>query len=195
LKISSVETERLTRVFVCVSLPGRAADEVERFTGKLARFPGFRRVRREQFHITLKFLGGAAPEQIQRLDTNLSRIGGLRPFEVTLSGAGAFPDMARASVLWLGVSAGGEKLLKLASSVERASAASGFGTERREFHPHLTIARARGGRASGGPPDELASVLAEAPSLSWTCASFTLMRSVLASGGAVYRPLGDYSFA
>ena len=191
--ISPQNDEPLTRAFVCVSLPEDVSEEVVRFIAKLGRFSGFKWLRREQLHITLKFLGNVTREQIFRLDTNLSRIGGLRPFEVTLSGAGAFPDMAKVSVLWIGVSVGGDRLSKLASSVDKASAASGCGAERREFHPHLTIARARG--ASRDTPDELAEALAGAPALSWTCPGFTLMRSVLSAGGVAYTPLGDYPLA
>jgi 2'-5' RNA ligase len=191
----SQNTGQLVRAFVCVSLPDDAADEAERFIGKLEKFSGFKWTRRGQLHITLKFLGGVTPERITGVDTNLSRIGGVRPFEVTLSGAGAFPDMERASVLWIGVSGGGEKLAKLASLVDRATVAAGCEPERRGFHPHLTIARCRGGRPRGEPPGELAEALAGTPSLSWTCAGFTLLRSVFAPGGVVYTPLGDYPLA
>jgi 2'-5' RNA ligase len=193
LRISPQSNEPLTRAFVCAPLPEDVSEDAGRFIGTLGRFSGFKWARRGQLHITLKFLGDVTPGQILSLDTNLSRIGGLRPFEVTLSGAGAFPDMAKASVLWIGVSSGGEHLSKLASSVDRAAAASGCGAARREFHPHLTIARAR--RASGGMPGELAEALAAAPTLSWTCASFTLTRSVLSASGAAYAPLGDYPLA
>jgi 2'-5' RNA ligase len=195
LRISPQNNEPLTRAFVRVALPEDVSEEAGRFIGKLGKFSGFKWVGRGQLHITLKFLGDMTPGQILSLDTNLSRIGGLRPFEVILSGAGAFPDMAKASVLWLGVSGGGEHLSKLASSVDRAAAASGCGAEHREFHPHLTIARARGGRVPGGMPGELAEALAAAPTLSWVCASFTLMRSVLSVSGAAYTPLGDYPLA
>jgi 2'-5' RNA ligase len=195
LEASPQKNNTLVRAFVCVSLPEDASGEIERFIRKLENFSGFRWARREQLHITLKFLGDITPEQMLGLDTNLSRIGGVRPFDVALSGAGAFPDMAGASVLWLGISGGGERLSKLASFVDKAAAAVGCEPERRGFHPHLTIARARDRRAPGGLPDLLASALAKAPSPSWTCASFTLMRSVLAPGGAVYTPLGKYPLA
>jgi 2'-5' RNA ligase len=184
--------EPLVRVFVCVSPPEDVAGKIGRFIEKLGRFSGFKWVGREQLHITLKFLGEVTPERVVGLDTNLSKIGGLRPFDVTFSEVGAFPEMARASVLWLGVSDGGEKLSKLASSVDRASVASGCEAERRKFHPHLTIGRARRGNSSGGLPGGLFEALSGAPVVSWTCAGFTLMRSVLSAGGPEYTPVGNY---
>jgi 2'-5' RNA ligase len=192
LKTSPQEKSVLSRVFVCVTPPEDVAGEAERFIEKLGMFQGFRWAKRGQLHVTLKFLGEVTPERVVGVDTNLSRIGGLRPFGVTLSGFGAFPGLGKASVLWIGVSRGGEKLTKLASLVGRAASASGCEVERQKFHPHMTIARARGGTPPGALSDELREVLSRMPPLSWTCANFTLMRSVLLPDGAAYSPIGNY---
>jgi 2'-5' RNA ligase len=179
-----------TRIFVCLPLD-RAADEIEKFLEPLRGFRNYRWAAREQLHITLKFIGDASAEQITRLDSNLSRVGGTRPFTFDLSAAGFLPNAGRARTIWLGIRDGSGQLEKLAASVDRAAAASGFEGERRAFHPHVTLARARGGTERPTPPALLES-LEKAPSLTETCDSFILMKSVLAPAGAVYSPLARY---
>jgi 2'-5' RNA ligase len=155
----------------------------------LKNFPGFRWVGRESFHITLKFLGEIAPERVTELDTNQSRIGGIRPFVIRLSRVGAFPNMSSPKTLWMGVGEGSKALAKLAESVDAAAVASGIKAEKREFHPHITLARAK---TSMGLPEELARALERAPSLSWLCGGFTLMKSELTPGGAIYAPVSEF---
>jgi 2'-5' RNA ligase len=176
------------RIFVCLPLD-HAADEIEKLLEPLRAFRDYRWVTRAQLHITLKFIGDAAAEQITRLDSNLSRVGGTRPFTFNLSAAGFFPNAGRARTIWLGVRDGSARLEKLAASVDRAAVAAGFEKERRAFHPHVTLARARGERPT---PPVLLESLEKAPSLTETCDRFILMKSVLSQAGAVYSPLALY---
>ena len=191
-----MKTGRAVRAFVCVCISEDAKEKIASFVAGLRKFTGFRWVAGDNLHITLKFLGETEPERITRLDTNLSRIGGIRPFKVTLSGVGAFPDMTSPRALWIGVGEGSEGMSKLASSVERAAVASGFDKERRAFHPHLTLARARTDSRDRGRvhmPDELREMLKSCPLPTWTCDSFTLMRSELSPGGPTYTPIVGFS--
>ena len=184
------QTDPKTRIFVCLPLD-RVADEIEKFLEPLRVFRDYKWVARAQLHITLKFIGDAAPERITRLDSNLSRVGGTRPFNFNISSAGFFPNAERAGTIWLGIGAGSDRIEKLAASVGRAAVASGCEKERRDFHPHVTLARARGG--TGRPmPAELLASLEKAPSLTETCGRFILMKSVISPAGAVYSPLAQY---
>ena len=45
------------RAFVAVRVQGKIADELENFLAELRPLANIKWVRREQFHITLKFLG------------------------------------------------------------------------------------------------------------------------------------------
>jgi len=186
-------TRSETRAFVCVTMPEEELGRLDAFVGGLRGFSGFKWVKKEQFHITLKFLGDVTPGQITALDTNFSRLGGVRPFDVSLGGLGAFPSAARPKTLWLGVGEGADSLSRLASFVGRASEASGCERERRKFHPHLTLARTRAESGETALSDELAEKFSHIPPISWTCGSFTLMRSTLDPAGAIYTPIGRYA--
>ena len=189
--------KRAVRTFVCVCMGEDGMNEIAGFIGELKKFTGFKWAARDTLHITLKFLGEIEPERVTRLDTNLSRIGGIRPFKVTLSGVGAFPNLSSPRVLWVGVAEGSEETSKLAASVDKAAVASGFEEERRAFHPHLTLARARTDSRARGlvrMPDELAEKLKSCPLPSWTCDGFMLMRSELSSSGPTYTPIAKFYF-
>jgi 2'-5' RNA ligase len=184
-------TDPKTRIFVCIPLDC-VADEIEKFIEPLRVFRDYRWVARAQLHITLKFIGDATAEQIMRFDSNLSRVGGIRPFTFNLSAVGFLPNAGRDRTIWLGARDGdvSGQLGKLAASVDKAAVASGFEGERRAFHPHVTLARVRGGECP--TPPEILEALGKAPSLAETCDGFMLMKSVLSPSGAVYSPLARY---
>ncbi|MDR1516029.1 MAG: RNA 2',3'-cyclic phosphodiesterase [Synergistaceae bacterium] len=184
--------EEVIRSFVCVCPTREAWDETAVFLNDLRRFEGFKWIAPEQIHITLRFLGDAAPSLVTKMDTALSGIGGMRRFRVSLAGAGAFPNLTRPKILWLGIDDGAPHLTRLASKLEQAARNSGFTADLRKFTPHLTIGRANQNGALSALSPELAGALREAPSPSWECASFVLMRSVLRPGGAIYTPIREY---
>ncbi|MDR1917238.1 MAG: RNA 2',3'-cyclic phosphodiesterase [Synergistaceae bacterium] len=177
------------RTFVCTIPDAASVSEIGEFIERIRGFREYKCVSLEQIHITLKFLGNTSLEQAQRLDTNLSRLGALRPFWVKIYHAGAFPNMSRPKSLWLGIRDGGDSLEKLASLVDKAAQKSGFAPERRRFKAHITVARAR---TEGELSEEMSNVLTCAPTPSWLVESFILMKSVLTPQGPVYTPLGEY---
>ncbi|MDR1943633.1 MAG: RNA 2',3'-cyclic phosphodiesterase [Synergistaceae bacterium] len=184
-----IKNEEYIRTFVCVCPTPESSLEISNFVVSLRRFDGFRWATPEQIHITLRFLGEAEPSLVQKMDTALSGIGGMRSFKIALGETGGFPNISCPKALWLGVSEGGAELAKLAAKVERAARLADFAPERRKFKAHLTIARARRDDAMS---DDLARELQRAPSPSWECSSFVLMKSDLTPEGAVYTPLREY---
>jgi len=100
-------------------------------------------VSRENLHITLKFLG-EIDERTK--DEVVRRLRGIRfkPFTLNFRGMGAFPDLRRVNVVWIGVEEGPSRpLTSLHRSIEEALAGLPFARE--ELSPHLTIFRVRSG--------------------------------------------------
>src|SRR5687768_14481435 len=117
----------------------RALDLVERLRPAAA---DFKWEKRENLHITLKFLGEVAPEQVDEVCRAITEAAADRaPFEFELFGAGVFPDLKRPSILWLGVREGSEQVEKLFRAIQRGATALGFPREDRKFSPHLTLGR------------------------------------------------------
>lgn len=105
----------------------------------------------ENYHITLKFLGNCDDDIARRIE---SAFGGLHvgsgEIAFTLRGLGTFPNIKRASVLWCGLETDREAVRAVYGEIQRFASAFGFEEERRNFVPHLTLARVRrGGKLSG----------------------------------------------
>ena len=169
----------MARAFVAVTLPGPVLDAVEAATAAF-ELPGARRTPREQWHLTLQFLGNhvdldATAAALERLDAPGGR--------TRLGGAGAFPKASRATVLWVGVREGVDYLSDLA---DRVADATGVPLEHRPYRPHLTIARQK------QPTDlrDIVAALDEAPfGDPWDVTEITLFESRLGSAGARHTPV------
>ena len=140
-------------------------------------------------HITLKFLGDVAEERVGPIAAALAAaVAEVRGFDLALGGCGAFPDLHRPRVFWLGI----EKhpaLELLANDVERALAPLGFTSELRPFAPHLTLGRAekRARPADFAGLDKLAARVEFADVMA--VESVDLMRSELGQAGPTYTVL------
>jgi len=99
---------------------------------------GGRTMSRDQWHLTLQFLGDDADvDAVVAAFDGFSVPGG----HVRLGGAGAFPNARRARVLWVGVVEGEDVLARLARGVADRLAPLGYEPDPKAFHPHVTIAR------------------------------------------------------
>jgi 2'-5' RNA ligase len=131
------------RLFVSVDLDG-LAEEVTAVQDPLSDASGLRFTEPEQAHVTLKFLGDTDPDHLDELTTQLQRAvddSNVDPFRVTFGGLGVFPSLDYISVVWLGVTEGGDQLTRLHEAVEQQTKALGFDPEDHEFTPHVTLAR------------------------------------------------------
>ena len=98
----------------------------------------------DQMHLTLKFLGNTDKSEIQKISDALSDIAdNFNSFKINFSEIGAFPNMNRPAVIWLGIDKGAGILKMLNEKIETALEKIGFRQENREFKPHLTLARIR----------------------------------------------------
>lgn len=99
----------------------------------------------ENIHITLKFLGDIEDHQVEEVSRVIRDIT-FKPFEFTVEGIGVFPNLKRPTTIWAGISSEVGELANLFNLVNGGLAKLGFEKDRRRFHPHLTIARVRGGQ-------------------------------------------------
>jgi 2'-5' RNA ligase len=128
----------VTRAFVAVRLPGAVLDSIAARVSDVS-IPR-RRTTREQWHLTLQFLGDDV--DVNAVIAALDGIDALRG-RARLGGAGAFPDAKRAHVLWLGLLEGTDVLARIATAVQKRTAALDHESDSRPFRPHLTLARFR----------------------------------------------------
>lgn len=139
------------RLFVALELDdearGRVAEDQARCRRALGAAAGaWRWVRSDRMHLTLAFVGRAdEPTAAAIIDAMRGELPAT-PFEVAFGGWGAFPPRGAPSVLWLGLLEGGQKVAALQMNVAERFERVGIPRESREYHPHLTLARARGAK-------------------------------------------------
>jgi 2'-5' RNA ligase len=186
------------RLFIAIEPPPPVLEAVRGAQNHLKRRvpDGVARwVRPEGVHLTLKFLGDVPLSQLDNLQTALtSATAGLRRFSLAVQGVGCFPNNERPRVVWLGLGGDLDALHALQARVEAAVAPLGYPTEKRPFHPHLTLARA-GRRASRGDLAALGELVERTTveaSAGWPVGALSLVRSQLEPGGAIYTQVHQF---
>lgn len=146
-------------------------------------------VRLDGLHLTIRFLGATPIERVPELaEACRQAAAAIRPFDVSIEGAGAFPSEARPRAIWLGIGAGADRLGDLAAEVDRRLAALGWEPSERPFRAHLTLARSDGVRAGPVVARALAAAIA-GQRLEFRASELILFESQTGSGRATYLPL------
>jgi 2'-5' RNA ligase len=150
---------------------------------------GWRFVRDDGLHITMRFLGEVDASRRDAVGTACLQATSIegRP-ELRLIGAAVVPSRRRPRILWLGVVDESQgRLAGLAGRLETALIRLGFPPEERPFSPHVTLARARRGTRVAIPPVEQVGDLG-----SFVADRLVLYRSELLPGGSVYHEEASY---
>lgn len=140
----------------------------------------------ENIHMTLKFLGEISIVLIEKVKEVLGQID-FEPFIMRIEGLGAFPNIRRPRVIWLGVSEGASRIVEIQRFLEDRLVRLGFRRERGEFIPHITIGRVRGGNY-----ERLRKRIVELRDLTigdFLVNSVRLKKSTLTSKGPIYETL------
>ena len=169
------------RMFVAVVPPEPAIEDLEEFLApRREAGPQLRWTVTEQWHLTLAFLAEVQPRHLDDLTERLTRAAARRtPFTVRLAGGGAFPNAARAKVLYAGVEADdAEELRRLAVGARAAANKAGAAADGGRFRAHLTLCRS-------GPPFEATKwlrILEAYRGPEWQASAITLIESHLGEG-------------
>jgi RNA 2',3'-cyclic 3'-phosphodiesterase len=132
-------------MFAAVLPPQDVLEELEEFLAPRREAAPLRWTRQESWHLTLAFMARVPDRSYDDLLERLTRAGRRRtPFTLSLAGGGAFPNVARAKVLYAGVEGEPdalEELHRLATGARAAANRAGAPAEGAAFRPHLTLAR------------------------------------------------------
>jgi 2'-5' RNA ligase len=180
------------RLFVAAEIPESIRRGLEALRRDLEEAPlPVRWVRAEAVHVTLKFLGEAAPERERPIQESLAIAAGSSvPFELEAAGLGTFPERGAPRVVWVGLRGDLDAAARLQQAVEEALEPLGFPRETRVFRPHLTLGRVKGpGR--GGWRARFETRAADAFGR-FRVGECVLFQSHLGPDGAVYEARGRF---
>jgi len=95
----------------------------------------------DSMHITLCFLGDTKPDDIPSIKDEIDKAVSLfPPLKLSFHGCGIFKNIRDPRVIWFGLEKN-ELLKDLKKSLDETIEPFGFIPEKREFRPHLTMAR------------------------------------------------------
>ncbi len=180
----------MTRIRSFVAVPV-SLKPVLKLAKSVKAIRGVKGIAPENLHLTLKFLGDVdteneVPDIIDRLEGVAKRHS---PFSIHFIGTGAFPDMSRARVAWIGIESpelialGEDVLSTLPYRIEEDAG--------RGFSPHLTIGRLKHPAAK----KELRRILQEHEDKDFGTMEvmvFYLMKSVLTPSGPIYSEVAEF---
>src|SRR5512139_1988884 len=135
----------MLRAFIAVEIPAEIQQKIHRETSNLRKGIDalVRWVPPQNMHLTLKFLGDVSPNSLEFLRQMLrNEAANIQCFDIHLAGLGAFPNLKRPRVLYIGIQAPAA-LDALVRGIEAASRRLGYEAEERPFSAHLTLGRVR----------------------------------------------------
>lgn len=175
------------RGFIAVDVKESAM--LNEFKQALASTPAkLKMVKNENIHLTLKFLGETPLTQLEDIETIMKKaVSSIKPHVVTLIGSGVFPNKDYIKVIWIGIKQA-KHLSTIASYLNENLTMLGFKKEKRDFSPHLTIARvknAKGKKEINSLIDQYTeTIFAEIP-----INNIKLKKSTLTPQGPIYETL------
>jgi len=176
------------RLFVALVPPAVVLDEIAAEINRLRQAaPDLRWSKRDQWHVTLAFLGEVEERRTPGLAERLGRAAHRHEaFELSFSGGGRFTH----SILWAGVGGDRDRLRALAGSAAAAARHAGVDLADRPYRPHLTLARSRArGHVDLRP---LVASVADFAGTTWTADAIHLIQSRLGAN-PTYETLNSWS--
>jgi len=142
--LSESEKRPEKRLFIAIDIPGHIKDNVYDYTKKLFKENDYiKLVSAPNIHITLKFLGNVNIYKIEKIKKAIKETADkFNSFKYEINGKiNAFPGPGNARVIFLEIGNGGEKISGIYNELEDNLERIKIRKEKREFSPHITIAR------------------------------------------------------
>ena len=180
------------RLFVAAPVPDEVRERLADCQERLRELPlPLRWTRPEGIHLTFFFLGETPEARVAAIGDAIAPVAtSAAPFRLEAHGVHPFPAHGRPRVLVFGLRGDLDTAARLKKELDGALQEIGFTPDDRPFRPHLTLARAREGRA-GDWKTPLARE-AEADGGGFEVRQLVLFESRLGPGGSQYRELQKF---
>jgi 2'-5' RNA ligase len=183
------------RLFVAIPLPPDVAASA--FEILPTSLPALRRVKAENLHLTLAFLGQTPDERLGDVTAAAKNsAAAVSAFTLAFDHAGRFPERGRPRVVWLGIAEGAASVLELGDGVYAGLRSRGLRFDDRPLAPHLTLARVIED-ASAAEAKTVGAAVADLAirSLGFEVREIAVVQSVLSPKGPRYTALATVPLA
>lgn len=186
------------RLFIGVKLPVLLKNNLFRQLVILKKEinTGLKWVKKDNYHITLKFLGEVKGEQIADIKKSMDIVAQRMVMApLLLKGSGAFPCLDYPKIFYLRVQKGQDYLMKIHHILEDELVKIGFKRENRPYTSHVTLARSR----RNADMKRLSQYIKRLMDKNFfaeemTLKKISLIKSELKANGPVYQDLYSASF-
>ena len=134
------------RAFLAIDPPAVVLENIQAMQNRFKKsIQGvIRWVRPEGIHLTLTFFGDISVQDVANIsEVIVKRTNAAPPFALEVRGLGAFPDVTRPRIIWLGITGQVGNLRSLQKDLEEEFFTLGFPKEDRPFRAHLTMGRVK----------------------------------------------------
>ena len=186
-------TQRI-RCFVAIEIPRSIQERFAQIQDTLKeQISRVSWVKPDNIHLTLKFIGEVHPNDVRTIEPAIKQVSQRHhPFALKIGGIGAFPNLKRPRVIWVGVKVGATEVSVLARAINLELNRCGYPLDEAAFHPHLTLARIKD-RIDLRPFVDMFRQYDEIDNASMTVNEIALIRSQLHPKGAIYTILKSYA--
>ncbi|MFA6235290.1 MAG: RNA 2',3'-cyclic phosphodiesterase [Bacteroidota bacterium] len=142
----------------------------------------------EKIHVTMKFLGDVDAAMLKTIADGLQKeVAGefAGDIEGVIDRTGAFPNMRRPRVVWVGFSDPPERMQALQRLVEKICVDAGAERENKPFTPHFTVGRPRQDGNTEGLENALQACSFQPSPVRFT--RLSIMESTLTPQGAIHK--------
>lgn len=185
------------RLFVALDIPEEAASYLEQVQSSLRQeVKADRWQSLHNLHLTLHFLGEVKEALIQAIQEDMDIVSAItKPFRLRMGNLGAFPNEHRPRVLWMGLRGHTEALKQLHLLLgRRFELHPGLAFDRREYSPHITLARGPKSDREGLPLADWDERLLQDEPPHWQVNHIHLYQSELKHEGAVHTIIHTSTF-
>lgn len=186
------------RTFIAIELSSEIRQAICDFAASIQENPstGFRWVKAENLHLTLKFLGDLPTDKLLTIRNILDKVcEDETPFDLQMNQTGAFPSWQHPRNFWIGIDPSLE-LGELYQKLDIALTKNGIPSDGKKFSPHLTMCRI----SDTCDPKVLQQVTKVFMSIpirgaqKWNVEKIVFFKSQLNPSGPVYSVLSEHHF-
>lgn len=182
------------RTFIAIDFPQEILGKISEITTYFKTQTPPRAVKwvdAHKIHLTLKFIGELQESKLPETKSIIrDALQKFSTFTISVAGLGMFPNAGRPRVIWLGIQ-GEKSLVEIHNALDQNLTQIGIKSEKRDYHPHLTLGRVRR-NAAPDTVEAIGNTLSEfkVSNLGSTLVDeIILYKSELTRKGPIYSPL------
>ncbi|MBN2585112.1 RNA 2',3'-cyclic phosphodiesterase [Patescibacteria group bacterium] len=182
------------RLFIAINFDSATRLAIARLMSQLPNQPGLNKVKVDNLHLTLLFLGDTEEELIPQISQQLDEVcKDFSSLSLKFGRLGGFPDLKHPQVIWIGLE--GNHLSQLHQVIAERLSPLVPTADTKPFRPHLTVARSNSHLHPESTVKFLLQLSQQPVNLPPVAVSqIDLMESALAAGGSIYKRISTHPF-